>query len=60
MTVKKKLTEDFIAAIHAELGDNMYKDIKDYNIDEFDIKAIANKVLFYLDINKILQIKKEN
>ncbi len=52
MTIKEKLLQEFGAAISAIYGDleNEQYDQENGNIDKGEIIAIAQKVLFYMDL----------
>ena len=48
MTVKEKLLKEFEAAINAVFGDET--DSEEYELNEADIEAVKEKVLFYMDL----------
>jgi len=50
MSVGERLLEEFEAAINAVLGDGADLDYEDVEVEKSDILAIANKVIFYLDL----------
>lgn len=51
MTVKEKLIEEFGCAITAVLGDVADQEYCEGKVDKLDLKLIANKVAFYLDLD---------
>lgn len=50
MTVKEKLTQEFVAAISAVFGDQENNEFSADQVCESDLVAIAQKVKFYMDL----------
>lgn len=51
MTIKEKLTEEFVAAIIAIFGTVAEEEFEQGKVDAGDLELIKKKVAFYMDLD---------